>query len=382
MTRLYRPFAAGLLALALAALGCGGTPTTGGPPPEPDEPAPPKAEVRGDTNLNAAEADFARTQDFTFPVANTGGSPLELRLARKTCSQKGCPGVQVDVPEAPVAPGSQANVVMHWTPAVGSAGAFTFAADVQTNDPKTKVLHFAVGGRVRPLVRVLVDGREDNAALDFGEEPIPPGDKRTREVTVFSTALKSFKLDATCDEPGFKVAPPQPLPPGTMLGDYDNVLSGYTLEVSPTKDLPPGYVRARLNLALSQLGEGQPDRTVPLPVIAVAGQGVCTLSPPGAFLFSKPKVSEEDTAQVRLTYINPPGKEEVTVESVEPSFLQAEKPEKRLGGKWVLTVHLPANNPEAAKYQGDPPLRGKVVLKVAGLEKPLTVPVKWDPLAK
>jgi len=57
-------------------------------------------------------------------------------------------------------------------PAVGSAGAFTLGADVQTNDPnpKTKVLHFAVSARVRPLVRVLVEGREDNAYLDFGDE--------------------------------------------------------------------------------------------------------------------------------------------------------------------------------------------------------------------
>jgi hypothetical protein len=381
MTRSYRSFAAGLLALALAALGCGGTPTTGGPPSEPEPAAPPKAEVRGDTNLNAAEADFARPQEFTFPVANTGGSPLELKLARKTCSQKGCPGVRVDVPDAPIAPNSQGNVVLHWTPAVGTAGAFTFAADVQTNDPGKKLLHFAVAGRVRPLVRVFLDGREDSTEVDFGEDPIPPGGKRTREVTVFSTALKSFKLEAACDEPGFKIERKE-LEPGTSVGEHEGVQSGYRLEISATKDLPPGYVRTRLALTLSQLGDGQADRTITLPVTAVAGQGVCTLSP-GAFLFTKPKVSEDDTAQVRLYYINPPGKEEVTVESVEPSFLQVDKPTKELGGgKWVITARLPANSPEAARYQADPPLRGKVVLKVAGLERPLTVPVKWEPPAK
>jgi hypothetical protein len=381
MTQSYRPRAACLLVLALAALGCGGTPTTSGPPPEPEPAAPPKAEVRGDANLNAAEADFGHTQDFTFPVANTGGSPLELKLARKTCSQKGCPGVQVDVPDAPIAPNSHGNVVMHWTPAVGTAGAFTFGADVQTNDPRTKVLRFAVAGRVRPLVRVFIDGREDNAEVDFGEDPIPPGDKRTREVTVFSTALKSFKLDAACDEPGFKIER-KPLEPGTSVGEYDGVQSGYRLEIGATKDLPPGYVRTRLALTLSQLGDGQADRTITVPVIAVAGQGVCTISP-GAFLFTKQKVSEEDSAQVRLNYINPPGKEDVSVESVEPSFLQVDKPKKELGGgKWVITARLPGNSPEAAKHQSDPPLRGKVVLKVAGLERPLTVPVKWEPSAK
>src|SRR5262249_51739904 len=49
MTRSYRPFAAPFLALALAACGCGGAPTTSGEGPPPDGgTAPPKAEVRGE----------------------------------------------------------------------------------------------------------------------------------------------------------------------------------------------------------------------------------------------------------------------------------------------------------------------------------------------
>jgi hypothetical protein len=376
MIRSYRPFAAFLLALGLAALGCGGTPTTsGGPPPPDDEHAPPKAEVRGETNLTAAEADFARPQEFTFTVANTGGSPLELKLAHKSCF---C--TDVEVPASAVAPGSQGNVVVRWTPSVGSAGAFSLAADVGTNDPKNKTLRFLINARVRPLVRVLVEGRENNAYLDFGDDPLPPGEKRTREVKVFSTALKSFTLDASVTEPGFKIAT-TPIPAGTVVGDHDNVLSGYTLEISTTKDLPLGYVQGQLNLALSGLGEGQPDRTLTLPVYAVIGQGVCTISP-AAFLFKKSQISEEDEAKVRLTYINPTGKGVVTVASVEPSFLKVDAPKKGLDGKWLITAHLPANSPEATKYQANPPMVGTVVLKVAGLERPVTVKVKWDPLPK
>ncbi len=377
MTRSYRPFAVFLVSLGLSALGCGGMPTTGGPAPAPEEGgAPPKAEIRGDANLNADEADYAQPRDFTFTVANTGGSPLELKLGRKSCTCS-----EVDLPSSPIMPGTQGHVVVHWTPAIGSAGAFTLAVDVQTNDPKNKTLHFFVNANVRPLVRVLVEGKEDNAYLDFGDEPIPPGVKRTREIKVFSTKLKAFKLNATCSEPGIEIVP-QALPAGTSVGAYDNVLSGYTLEISTTPDLPPGYVRAQLDLALSQLGDDQPDRKVTMPLYAVAGQGICTISSPGYFLFSNPKISDAATAKLRLTYINATGKEDVTVEreSVEPSFLQVDKPERGLDGKWLLTVHLPANNPEAAKYQADPPMIGKVVLKVAGLERPVTVRVKWNPL--
>ncbi len=375
MTPLYRSFPVFLIALGLSALGCGGTPTTsGGPPPE-EAAAPPKAEVRGETSLNAGEADYASPRKFTFTVANAGGSPLELKLDHTSCS---CG--QVEVPASPIAPGSQGNVVINWTPAVGSAGAFTLAADVQTNDKKNKTLRFLVNAYVRPLVRVFVEGKENNSYVDFGDDPVPPGEKRTREVKVFSTKLKSFQLAATCSEPGFHIVA-TPLPSGSSVGDYDTVLSGYSLEISTTKDLPPGYVRAQLNFALSELGDGSPDRTLTLPVYAVAGQGVCAISP-AAFLFSKPKISEEDAKKVWLTYINAAGKEEVTVDRVEPDFLQVDPPKKELNGKWLITAHLPANNPEAAKYQADPPMSGKVVLKVAGLERPVTIQVKWDPLPK
>jgi hypothetical protein len=376
MTRFHRPPAAFLLALALTPLGCGGTPTaSGGPAPDPEPAAPPKAEVRGDTNLNAPDADYARPQDFAFTVANAGGSPLELKLAHKSCSCE-----EVDVPASPIAPNSEGKVVVHWSPAVGSAGAFTIGADVQTNDPKNKVIHFAISARVRPLVRVLVEGREDNGYLDFGDDPITPGQKRTREVTVFSTSLKSFTLNAACAEPGIKIDQ-KPLEPGATVGQYDGVPSGYTLEVSTTKDLPPGFVRTQLNLALSGLGDGQTDRTITLPVYAVAGQGVCTVSP-AAFHFNKSSISEEDAAKVRLTYINSSDKEDVTVESVEPSFIKVDKPARGLDGKWLITAHLPGNSPEAAKYQAEPPMTGKVVLKVAGLDRPVTVEVKWNPLPK
>jgi hypothetical protein len=290
----------------------------------------------------------------------------------------------VDVPASAIAPQAEGKVVVHWAPAPGSVGAVDLAIDVQTNDPKNKSLRFTISGNIQPTVRVFVEGKEtmpgEFFSADFGDNPIPPGEKRTREVKVFSTSLRSFDLRATCSVPGFDIPQPARLPAGARVGDYD-VACGYSLEVSTTKDLPLGYVSGDLNLTLSNQSDGQPDRTVPVPVRAVVGQGVCTVSP-AEFRFSKPDITDEDTAKVRLTFINPPAKEEVSVESAEPSFVQVDKPERGLDGKWLITAHLPKNNAEAAKCQSDPPMIGKVLLKVSGLDRPVTVRVKWEPLPK
>src|SRR5438552_2142551 len=100
MTRSHRLFWLFALAFGLAALGCGGTPTTSGDSSPPPDAAPPKVEVRGDSAVNAGEVDYARPRDFAFSVANIGGSPLKLTLARKSCS---C--ADVTVPADPIEPG-------------------------------------------------------------------------------------------------------------------------------------------------------------------------------------------------------------------------------------------------------------------------------------
>jgi hypothetical protein len=372
MTRLDRPLPVLLLALSL---GCGGTPTpTGDSGPAPGA-RPPKAEVRGETTLTAADLDYARPRDFTFTVANTGGSPLKLEVAHKSCSCS-----EVTVPP-PVAPDAEGQVVVRWTPAPGSVGDLALAIDVQTNDPKNRSLRFTVHGNVQPTVHVLVGGKEDRGYVDFGDDPVPPGQKRTREATVFSTKLKEFALTPGVSPPaGFEIAS-TPLAPGTSFGAHDNALCGYKLEISTTNALPFGYVAAQLNLAVGKQSDGAPDRTITVPLYAVGGQGVCSVSP-AEFRFSKPTLAEADTAKVRLTFFSPSGKEEVSVASVEPKFLQVDRPVKGPDGKWLVTAHLPTNNPEAARYQADPPLIGRVVLKVSGLDRPVTVRVKWEPLPK
>jgi hypothetical protein len=390
MTRSHRLLPLFLLALGLPSLGCGGTPaTTAAAPPEPD---PPKAEPRStidvkarffpnaweaararrSATIDAGEVDYARPRDFTFIVANTGGSPLTLTLTRKSCS---C--AEVTVPD-PIAPGAEGRVVVHWAPIPGNVGAYTVWADIMTNDPQNESLRLEVKSFIRPLVHVFVEGRENNSFIDFGDDPVPPGQQRAREVQVFSTTLEHFDLDDP-KLPGFEIKK-TPLPPGTPV---EGARCGYLLELRTTDQLPYGYVRADLPLTLRKLSD-QPDRTITVSVYAVIGSGIFSVGRPGLFLFRKPNITDEDTAKVIVTFIVKPSKEKESVEvaSYEPKFLKVDPPQSLGGGRWVITARLEQGNAEAAKFQPDAPVEGQVVLKVSGLDRPVPIRVKWDPLPK
>jgi hypothetical protein len=367
MTRSHHLLLLGPVALALAVLGCGGTATTA-VTADTGLPEPPKLQV-GNTRLNAGEVDYARPRDFPFTITNAGGMPLELTLTHKSCS---C--ASVDVP-APIPPGGQDKVVIHWAPIPGNTGAYTVSADLSTNDPNARTLKLAIDALIHPTVRVLIEGRENSSFVDFGDEPVPPGQKRERELQVFSTKLDKFDLDASTALPGFEIEK-TPLAAGAPV---DGARSGYKLVLRTTDKLPIGYVRTDLNLALRNLG-GEPDRTLSIPVYAVIGSGIFSVSRPGLFLFQKPNITDEDTQRVDLTIISKAPDEKVEVASYEPKFLKVDPPQQLPGGRWRITAHL--GNPDAAKFQPDAPVEGQVVLKVSGLDRPVPIRVKWSPLPK
>jgi hypothetical protein len=171
-----------------------------------------------------------------------------------------------------------------------------------------------------------------------------------------------------------------PLEAGKRLGSYE-VRSGYTVELRATDKLPLGYFRADLHLALSKLG-ADPDRTITVPVYAVVGNGSFDVSP-SVLRFTKPSITDGDTAKVNLTFINPPADMSVKVKSFEPKFLQVDEPVKLAPGRWRITAHIPKDNPDAAKLQADPDgMEGQVVLEVDGLDRPFPIRVRWNPHAR
>ncbi len=364
MTRLHRLFCP--VALAVAALGCGGSVTT--PATEPTIAEPPKVKTAS-TRLNAGEVDYAKPRDFVFTIGNAGGMPLELTLAHKSCS---CANVEMP---GPISPGQEGKVTIHWAPIPGNTGSYTVFADVETNDPQSKKVRLSIDAHISPLVHVFIEGRDNNSFVDFGDDPVPPGQKRERELKVFSTKLDRFDLDATMAMPGFEIEK-TPLQPGNPV---DGTRAGYKVVLRTTDKLPYGYIRSDLNLALRKMKD-EPDRTITIPVYAVIGSGIFSIGQPGMFLFRKPNITEEDTQRVDVTIISGSKKEGVQVESYEPKFLKVDPPQSLGGGKWRITAHL--GNPEAAKYQPDAPVEGQVVLKIAGLDRPVPIRVKWDPLPK
>jgi hypothetical protein len=328
-----------------------------------------RATFKEGTTLSAGDVDYGPPREYTFHVSNTGESPLKLALARKSCA---C--AEVDMPAGPISPGEEGKVVIHWAPIVG--GEDTVVVHLTTNDEQAAVA-LTVQANLKRLVHVFVDGEEKQSYIDFGDAPILPNRPRTREVKVFSTDLPAFSLDPSTPVPGLGVAK-KPLVAGERLGEYV-VRSGYSVAITAGDKLPLGYLRTTLNLALGGLGD-QPNRTLTVPIYAVVGSGAFSVTPE-LLLFQKPHITDEDTARVHL-FVNTEDKGAVTVESWEPKFLKVDAPEKLLNGKWLITAHIPKDNEEAAKYQPDRFMEGKVVLKAPGLDRPVTIRVKWAPLAE
>jgi hypothetical protein len=324
-----------------------------------------RASFKAGTSLAAADVDYGQEREYTFPVANLGQAPLTLALTSKSCS---C--AKVDLPPGPIAAGEEGKVVIHWGPIVG--GDDNVVAHLRTNDEAAATIDLTVRANLKRLVHIFVDGKENNSYIDFG--PILPKRPVTRELKVFSTELPAFSLEASTPVEGL-VPEKKPLKAGEPLGDYV-VRSGYTVEITTGDKLPLGYLRTTLTLVLSGMAD-QPNRTLTVPMYAEVGSAAFSVTPE-LFLFHKPRITEEDTVRVNL-FVNTSDKGDVTVEASEPKFLKVDQPQKQPNGKWLIAAHIPKDDPDAAKYQADRFMEGKVVLKAAGIDRPITIRVKWEP---
>lgn len=366
-----------VLVLAPLAAGCGGGKT----PPSATAPAPPPAvlapkAVVGNAEVSLGDVDYGTQHDVPFTVANQGTAPLKLTLTQKSCY---C--AEVDVPPE-IAPGQEGKITVRWKPIPGSPTNYVMQADVATNDPENAVLSFRVRATIKALVQTYVPDPDREARkqyyIDFGDRPIEPGEGRQREVKVYSSELSGFDLEARCTHPGLEVLPLTPLPPGT-LPDGREVRSGYNVVLQATDKLPRGYVQENLELTVKI--KDKPPRTLTMPVYANVWNGAFSVTP-SQFVFTKPRITEADSFKVNVTFNGVPKEDRIEVVRVEPSFLKAEA--RRVApGRWQVTANLPADNAEAARYQADLFMEGKIVLKGAGPAGDVEMPVrvKWDPRA-
>jgi hypothetical protein len=356
----------------LTAVGCTGTPAT--PTKVADfEPLLPQV-VYSPTTQEAGEVDYAKTLEFTFPIENAGGAPLTLTLVKKNCD---C--AQVEVP-GEINPGEKGTIKIRWKPIPGLPTLYTLTADVELNDPDTPGLRFQVRARIKPKVRVW-NPPDDLGFIDFGDRPLERGEVKERELRVFSTELDAFTLQASATLPGLQVTT-TPLPPTALVGGYQP-RSGYSVVIRTTDKLPLGYVRDDLSLVVKT--KEQEEWKITMPIYAVVGQGVFNIRPE-RIVFKKPQITDEDSLKVMLTF---PGlteneKVEVIEERTEPKgVVVVDKPERIRAGVWQVTVRLPGDKAQAARYQPDGFMEGRFVLRVTARQTAeVPVRVKWDPSEK
>lgn len=353
------------LLAGLALAGCKDTTPPTAPPPKPAaEPQGPLAEVKKRVAEVSIE-DTAKTYDFAFPFTNNGDQPLELKLVKKSCS---C--TVVEMPKEPIAPGKTANVVFHWSPLPTTTPFYVSAADVDTNDPNPKMrhVHLEMRARVDPIIRFW----PRLPYLDF--LTLRPGQTGRMTLRVYSTKLPAFDLEATAS-PALAITK-EKLPPGAPVEDVQ-ALAGYELTLKTTDQLPPNYFRDDLVVTVKVPGQEAPQKFT-LPVYALRETGAFTVIP-SQIEFHKSLVTDADTKKVVVKFLAPSDNESVEVVKAEPAFLKTTAPVKVRPGEWRFEVALPADNPEAAKYQPDRFLEGRIVLKLSGTPGEVPVRVKWEP---
>lgn len=312
------------------------------------------------TTCDAGETSYGETRTCTFPITNTGTAPLQLTLDRRSCS---CG--EVDVPTDPIPPGGKVVATIRWSPIPGNVGPYRLTAEVQTNDPDAPVLRLEVQGVIVPLVRVLP---ESWSFVDF--RTFGPGQIVERELKLVSSKLETFDLKTVVSHPGLKWSA-SPLKPEPGEGGFR---SGYAVKLTTSAELPAGYFRESVTFTIT--ASDSRSWNISLPVYGEVENGVLQVLP-REVVFRKPFVRESDSRKMQLQFIVPSADESVKVVGCEPSFLKCDEPKRLKPGMWELTVRLPADDPDAMKYQPDAFFEGKLLLEVTGSKTPVPVRIKW-----
>jgi hypothetical protein len=348
----------------LTLAGCQGSPTTAPPYKAPPEPRGPIVEIKN-KEIHTAIEDTAKTYDYPFAITNAGDQPLELKLTKKSCS---C--TEVEMPQGPIAPGKVGKVIFHWSPMPATPPTYSSTAEVQTNDPKTPHLRLQLKASVSALIRV----SPPLPYLDF--LTVPTGTTGEIALKVFSTKLPDFELTASAS-PALAITTAK-LAEGASVEDL-RALSGYQLVVKTTDQLPTNYFRD--DLVLTVKVPNQDPRKFTIPVYAMRENGAFSILPT-QIEFSKPQITEADSKKVLVKFLTPSEQDSVAVVKVEPAFLTATTPARTATGEWRFEVKLPRNHPEAAKFQPDGFLEGRLVLKISGAPSEVPVRIKWEPESK
>lgn len=140
--------------------------------------------------FNFDKMESGTTQRHTFPIKNSGKSPLDLEFVSHTCK---CTTVELNGKSvepgatATVAPGEAAEVLLEWAAKV-AAGPFRHGATFTTNDPERSRLELIVEGDVVDSTTL------DPSFLNFGSVNI--GAEGKAEMLVVSFLEPEVKIES------------------------------------------------------------------------------------------------------------------------------------------------------------------------------------------
>jgi hypothetical protein len=317
------------------------------------------------TNIDAGETDFSVLTEGKFPVRNGGDATLTLRLESKSCQ---CSEVLVP---SEIGPGQEATIVLRWIPTLTQVGSVRVTCELQTNDPAKPALFLEMRGTVNPLIRLWP---ENVSTLDFGH--FHPGDRRRRELKVFSTKLPAFELDAKTSTPGIRLTK-QKLDANHRIGELQPKCA-YSLVLETMPELSVGSFVAELALAVKP-----PDsdaRTFSIWLSGAVVDRLFTVSPE-EITFTKRDLASGEAQKVRVQFIDAAAHQTLEIVKCEPAFLQCDAPRALPGalGRWEVTVRIPAENLEAAKALAKGFFEGTVVLRASASDVEVPIRVKWLP---
>jgi hypothetical protein len=326
----------------------------------------PRLEIK-ETKRDVGEADFSVPCECKFPLRNVGGEPLTLSLVSKSCQ---C--VDATAP-GEIAPGQEATIVVRWTPIPGQVGAHRAAWEFETNDPAKPTLRLEVTGTVAPLVHV---APENVSYIDF--DRLEPGAKRQFTLTIYSTKLPGFDLDAKVTSPGIKVTKSKLEPDDVRISLDAKPTAAYSVVLETTPQLPPGSSISDLIMKIKAPNGNE--RTITLRTYAVVANGLFKVMPDEVG-FKKPRLADGDKQKVRVQFFDPAKQRSLKIVKSEPAFLQCDPPRALPGapGQWEFVVRIPPKNADAARVQPDQFFEGVIVLGASDSDVQIPVRVKWIP---
>lgn len=186
-------------------------------------------------------ADFGELRSSTYRVRNNSSQSITLKVIDKSCS---CAGVQL--PETTVAPGKEAEIILHWLPKADVLESTTVRiwADIGDSANNMKI-RLEATGTIEPKIQVSFP----RGSLDFGKLTLVELEQSRRVVEVYSQQSAFPSPECQCNLTGLEILQVETLPSDRLTNLQAK--AGYRIVLRPTKMLPHGEFHAQLSVLTS-----------------------------------------------------------------------------------------------------------------------------------